>query len=130
MQRVTAGISANTLLTELFGEMPRDFWGAMTHALWRADWADPFAASYATLNLVEAAFWFGIAAWVVRRHIRRGGGRWNWAYASAFVAFDASDVVESIAVTPGLIVIKGLILAAIIALRLVVVRRYYPGAKM
>ena len=123
-------VALASMFDALFGDAPPGVWGWLNHRLWVANWSDPFAAGYATLNLVEALFWLGIAAWVFARHCRGRGGRWEVAYALAFVLFGLSDVAESFAVPPALIAAKGLILAGIITLRSVVVRRYYPGQRM
>ncbi len=118
------------IIGELFRDMPGEFWPAMGHVLWRLDPSDPLALGYCVLNLLEAAAWFVVAGWVVRRHYRRGGGAWDWAYAAAFVLFGASDVVESQIVPVWLIAAKGILFATILVLRAIVIRRYYPGARM
>ncbi|MEO0586524.1 MAG: hypothetical protein AAF078_02695 [Planctomycetota bacterium] len=118
------------MVQELFGEVPGEFWPAMMHVLWRVDYGDPLAAAYSAVNLLEAVAWFGVAGWVVRRHVREGGGAWNFAYAAAFVVFGVSDVVESQVVPMWLIAAKGLIFGVIVWLRWEVLRRYYPGRKL
>jgi hypothetical protein len=120
----------NGFLDELFGGIPHDFWGAMGHVLWRVNYGDPLAASYSVVNLLEACAWLTVAAWVIRRHVKQGGGVWNFAYAAAFVVFGLSDVMESQIVPIWLIAAKGFIFATILWLRWVVLRRYYPGQKL
>ena len=118
------------MFESLFADVPREFIPAMLHVLWRVDYTDPLAAGYSVLNLLEAAAWFGVAVWVLRRHRRKPGGPWNYAYALLFAVFGASDVWESQQVPMWLIAAKGLIFTGIVAARWVVVTRYYPGAKM
>ncbi|MCC7205473.1 MAG: hypothetical protein IT441_10365 [Phycisphaeraceae bacterium] len=114
----------------VFADMPSGFWPAMRHVLWRVDYSDPLAMGYSILNLIEACFWFGIAGWVIQRHLRQSGGLWNYAYVVAFVVFGATDLVESQIVPVWLIPAKILVLVGLLVCRAVVVRRYYPQAKM
>ena len=67
----------------------------------------------------------------MRRHLRRTtGGVWDWVYVALFAVFGLSDVLESQVVPMWLLAAKGLIFAGIVAVRWIVVRRYYPGSKM
>ena len=114
----------------LFEGMPSGFWPIMRHVLWRVDYGDALAAGYSVLNMLEAVAWFAVAAWVVRRHVRKRGGRWDWVYAGLFAVFGLTDVVESQVVPVWLVGVKGLVFVLILLVRWVVVRRYYVGAKM
>ncbi|MEM9253067.1 MAG: hypothetical protein AAGB29_12020 [Planctomycetota bacterium] len=118
------------MFEELLRNVPSDFWGAMAHVLWRVDYADPLSATYSVINLLEAVAWFAVAAWVLRRHVKQGGGGWNYAYAAAFVVFGLSDVLESQMVPIWLVAAKGVIFGLILWLRYEVLRRYYPGRKL
>ncbi|MEM6553002.1 MAG: hypothetical protein AAF750_12870 [Planctomycetota bacterium] len=115
---------------ELFGDVPSGFWAAMGHVLWGVDYGDALAVGYSVLNLCEAVAWFAVAVWVIRRHRRRGGGRWDWVYAGLFVVFGLTDVMESQVVPLWLVAVKGVVFGGIVGVRFVVVRRYYVGAKM
>lgn len=123
----------------LFPEMPDQFWPAMRHVLWRVDPEDALSIGYSTLNVVEAIAWFAVAVWVLVRLKRRkpvggalglSGAAWCRIYALAFVVFGLSDVMESQVVPVWLVAAKGVIFAAIVGIRFVVVRKCYPGAKM
>lgn len=116
---------------QLFGDLPPGLWPALQHVVWRVDYASPLATGYSILNLLEAIAWFAVAAWVLRRHFKRDtGGAWDYAYFALFVVFGLSDVMESQLVPLWLIAAKGAIFIAILLVRWIVVRRYYPGAKM
>ena len=85
---------------------------------------------YHWFNLAEAGAWFVFAALVARRHLIHRNGSIEWWYALAFVAFGFTDVIESQALTSWLIWIKLANLIALIWLRAVVMRRYYPQSKL
>jgi len=72
----------------------------------------------------------GVAIWVMRRHWRKEGGAWDYVYALLFVIFGITDFIESQVVPLWLIASKGLIFGGILIVRWIVVRQYYPGAKM
>ena len=61
------------------------------------------------------------------RHRRSLG--WESLYVALFIVFGISDVWEAYVVPLWLIAAKGLIFVGIIAVRAVLVGRYYPGAK-
>ncbi len=110
--------------------MPREFWPAMRHVLWRYDPSDPLNAAYHWLNVAEAGAWFGIAgyvAWRFAKHRKSAG--WELGYAALFLVFGASDVWESRQVPMWLIAAKGVIFLAIVLVRREVLRRCYPDAK-
>ena len=102
----------------------------MRHVLWRVDYDDALATGYSALNLLEACAWFAVAVWVIYRHVKQGGGAWNFAYAAAFFVFGLSDVMESQIVPIWLIAVKGIIFCTILWIRWEVLRRYYPGRKL
>ncbi len=113
----------------MFDDVPREFVPALRYVLWAYDADDWLAVGYSALNVAEAIAWFVIAAWVARRAWRDPKTPWEWAYALAFVAFGVSDVWESYRVPIWLIAAKGVILAAILLLRLRV-KRARPGLKL
>lgn len=102
----------------------------MLYVLWEYDPADGLAVAYHWLNLAEATAWFVIAAVVARRLYRqRRRPGWELVYAGLFVLFGLSDVIEAYRVPLWLVAAKGLNFAAIVAVRQLIVRRVYVGAK-
>lgn len=114
----------------MFNDFPDEFLPAMRYVLWRHDPADGLASVYHWVNVVEACAWFLIAAYVGVRFLRhRRSFLWEPLYVLLFVAFGVSDLWESRVVPVWLIAAKGLIFAGIVAVRVPVVRRLYPGRK-
>ena len=114
----------------MFDDFPREFWPAMRYVLWRYDPSDALAVGYHWLNLCEAVAWFVIAAVVARRMFKhRRAPVWESLYVTLFVVFGLSDVYEAYAVPLWLIAAKGFIFMGIVAVRAVLVKRHYPGAK-
>ena len=91
--------------------------------------ADAFAQTYHWLNLVEGAFWLAFSLLVLRRYARYRHSRLELSYSLAFAYFGLSDCVEAYALTSWLILLKGLNLAALLWLRWLVLRRYYPNCR-
>lgn len=114
----------------MFADFPREFWPALRYVLWRYDPSDTLSAGYHWINVAEAVAWFVIAAVVVRRMRRQHKAvRWEAVYALLFIVFGVSDLWESRVVPVWLVAAKGLIFAGIVAVRHVLVKRYYVGAK-
>jgi len=114
----------------MFEDFPRAFWPAMRYELWRYDPADPLAAAYHWINVIEAVAWFVIALVVARRLVRdRRSMGWEVAYILLFIAFGVSDLWESRVVPVWLIAAKGLIFAGILTVRHHLIRHHYPDAK-
>lgn len=92
--------------------------------------AGPWDALYRGFNLFEAGCWFLFASLVARRwwSYRRSG--WELLYAGAFAAFGWTDVLEASSQSAPLVLVKGLILAALIVLRNRAVRTWYAGARL
>lgn len=92
---------------------------------------------YRAFNFVEALAWFVFAAlvvgrWAKNRRSDTGGPQrtiLELSYAAAFAAFGLSDVREAFVLQPWLILAKGAILTALLALRSIVIRRYYPASR-
>lgn len=84
---------------------------------------------YHLFNLAEGIVWLLLAAlvfWRWRRH------RHSWLellYAAAFALFGLTDFREAFALQSWLIWLKGINLAAILALRARVLREYYPESR-
>lgn len=103
--------------------------------VWRCWWRWPgadystFDLLYRSLNLIEGAFWLTLAGLVVRRSLRGAGAPVEAAYAGAFALFGVSDFVEAWALCSWLIGFKALNLAALLWLRRLVLRRYYPASR-
>lgn len=91
-----------------------------------ADW---YAQPYHWLNLAEGATWLVFALLVLRRCLARQGASIEAVYALAFLTFAATDFVEAYVVTTPLILFKGANLVALLWLRHVVIRLFYPGGR-
>lgn len=106
-----------------------DFWAWMAHPLWRYG-PTIDARIYAGFNLVEAAAWFAIAAWALRRYVGHRRSLVEPLYVALLVVFGFSDVLESHRVTLWLVLAKLLIFSNLIVTRLYLVRVHYPGWRM
>ena len=87
-------------------------------------------APYHWFNLFEAGVWFVFTALVLYRWARHRHSLLEPAYAAAFFLFGVTDVLESQALTSWLIWLKLANLIALIWLRAIVIRRFYPGSKL
>lgn len=92
----------------------------------QADW---YAQPYHWINLVEGCAWLLLAALVLRRWSRGARSHVELLYALAFVTFGLSDFREAYVVESWLILFKGVNLAALLVLRWIVIRRYYPASR-
>ena len=91
-----------------------------------ADW---YAQPYHWLNLLEGSTWIVISMLVLLRYMRRRNSSLELIYCAAFATFGLSDFREAYLLQSWLILIKGVNLAALLWLRWLVLRRYYPERK-
>jgi len=89
-----------------------------------------FSTAYHWFNLFEGAAWL-IFALLVLRHWRqsRQSARERW-YAAAFVTFGLTDFREAWYQQSWLLWVKGVNLLALFRLRRIILRRYYPEARL
>ena len=92
-----------------------------------ADW---YALPYHWTNLIEGCFWVGFAVLVFVRYARHKHSAIELVYVLAFLTFGVSDFREAYVVQSWLILFKGTNLAALLYLRWLVIKRFYPGAKV
>ena len=109
----------------LFGFMFR-------HAWWiyepQTDW---YAQPYHWINLVESTAWLTFAALVLIRYTRHRHSRIELLYAFTFLTFGLSDFREAYVVRTWLIVfIKMTNFVALLYLRTMVIKRYYPSNRI
>lgn len=81
-------------------------------------------------NLLEAIAWFTFSVLVLRRWCRFRRSWMEIAYATAFVTFGLSDLVEAWKLTSWLLWWKLINLTLLFSLRSIVIRRYYPGSRI
>jgi hypothetical protein len=86
-------------------------------------------AAYHWFNLVEGSVWLVFAALVWRRCVRYRNSPLEVLYGLAFLTFGLSDYREAYVVQSWLILFKGVNLAALLYLRWIVMRRFYPHSK-
>lgn len=91
-----------------------------------ADW---FAQPYHWMNLIEGCAWLIFAALVLRRYLAHRHSPLELLYSLAFVTFGLSDFREAYVLQTWLILFKGVNLAALIYLRWIILRCYYPQAR-
>jgi len=85
--------------------------------------------AYHWFNLIEGAAWLLLAALVAVRAWRHERRAMEWCYAAAFFTFGLTDFREAVALHSWLILLKGANLLALLWLRRIVLRRYYPGSR-
>ena len=78
---------------------------------------------------MEGCAWLGFAAMVLLRYVKHRRSAIELVYCLAFVTFGLSDFREAYRVESWLILLKAMNLAALIYLRWLVIRRYYPQSK-
>ena len=101
-----------------------------TRTWWSYDPQAPgYAQPYHAFNLFEGFAWWVLAALVLIRYLRHRNSPLELAYGAAFVTFGLSDFVEAYRVTSWLILSKGVNLVALLYLRQLVIRRFYPESK-
>lgn len=81
-------------------------------------------------NFVEAAAWFIFAGLVSRRWHRHHKSLLELWYVFAFVLFGVSDLIEAWILTSWLLWWKGINLMVLFLLRRIIMRRFYPDARI
>ena len=94
---------------------------------WNPETAGTWDRLYRAFNLLEGAAWFVFAGLVLRRWIRFRHSPLETLYAAAFAAFGATDLLEASQQSAPLVVVKGGILVALLLLRQVVRKWWYPA---
>jgi hypothetical protein len=84
---------------------------------------------YVGFNAFEASAWFAFCLFVASRFALHRKTWYEILYALSFLVFGVSDLMEIYQTTVGLLIVKGIILASILACRKVVLV-YYPLAKV
>ena len=103
----------------------------LTRTWWKlAPGADEFSAVYHYLNLAEGCVWVVLGGLVLVRYFKHRRSAIEPLYALAFVLFGASDFREAYALQSWLILAKGVNLAALLWLRHIVIRRFYPTSRV
>lgn len=110
--------------------MPLHWQDFCEHTIWHSQHTQGswFDIIYPLFNLFEALCWCGVSVFIVLRARRHNGRCIELLYAATWFTFGLTDLREAYAQQVGLIVLKGLLLGILIALRRVVLRRY-PGAR-
>lgn len=98
--------------------------------VWQPETAGISDWSYRAFNLIEGLVWFVFAVLVLLRWHRSRRSRWEWAYASAFLAFGLTDFREAYAQSLGLLLIKGVVLTWLMLTRCRATRVWYPEARI
>jgi hypothetical protein len=98
--------------------------------IWRPDQASPWDYVYRSFNLFEASVWFIFAGLVAFRWGRHRQSPVELVYAAAFAAFGLTDVAEAWQQSAWLVAFKAVNLAALLALRAKVMRRWYPESRL
>jgi hypothetical protein len=81
-------------------------------------------------NLVEAFVWMIFAVLVLRRWIRLRRTPLEAGYATAFLLFGISDVIESEVLTSWLLWWKVVNVVVLFQLRRLIMHRHYPGCRL
>src|SRR5262245_20525283 len=102
----------------------------LTHTWWEYRPSGLQGRFYDYLNLAEGTVWLTFAVLVAVRFFRRHHSWLELAYAAAFVTFGASDFREAYRLESWLLLLKGVNLVALLWLRHVVIRRWYPTSKV
>lgn len=95
------------------------------------DPTDPwFSFPYHIFNLFEGACWVVFAGLVLRRYLTLRRSQLEILYALAFFTFGLTDFRESYVLQSWLVWVKLLNLIALIRLRSISIRRWYPGSRL
>jgi hypothetical protein len=102
------------------------------HAWWRySARSDPwFSLPYHFFNLFEGMCWVTVASLIVRRYLIYRRSTLEVWYAAAFLSFGLTDFREAYVLESWLIWVKLVNLAVLIALRRIIIKRYYPSNKL
>lgn len=104
--------------------------------VWRTWWTYPtgrrewFDSPYHFFNLFEGTVWVILSILVLARCVRSRRSLMEVAYALAFFSFGLTDFREAYALNTWLIWVKAANLLALIGLRAVVIKRYYPASRL
>src|SRR6478752_5641459 len=101
----------------------------VTHVWWEYRTSTAQGQFYHSLNLGEGFVWLVLAALVAARFVRRRQSWLEVAYSAAFVVFGLTDFREAYRLESWLLLFKGVNLVALLWLRHIVIRRYYPASK-
>jgi hypothetical protein len=103
-----------------------------TSTWWKYDPEDRslFSVSYRTFNFIEGTVWIAFGFLVLLRFLKLRRSRLELWYAAAFVLFGLTDFREAYAMQSWLLWMKLAVLIALLWLRKVVIRRYYPESKV
>jgi len=85
---------------------------------------------YRAFNLFEGTVWVVLSGLVLRRFLKHRHSTVEVVYALAFFTFGLTDFREAYALQSWLIWLKAANLLALLWLRALVIRRYYPGSKL
>lgn len=85
---------------------------------------------YHTFNIAEGLAWIALGALVLRRWTPQKRSALEPLYALAFVTFGLTDFQEARELSTWLILAKGVNLALLLALRAIVIRRFYPASRL
>jgi len=92
---------------------------------------DPwFSIPYHLFNLFEGVCWVCFAGLVLRRYLKFRHSRIEIVYSLAFFSFGLTDFREAYVLESWLVWIKLANLIALVVLRSIVMRRYYPESKL
>lgn len=103
-----------------------------SHTWWQYESTSdsPYNLPYHWFNIAEGVTWFVFALLVLLRWNRARQSSIEIAYVFAFVMFGVTDLLESQALTSWLIWLKLVNLIALIWIRAIVIRRFYPQSKL
>ena len=103
-------------------------WEILGTETWTYDPRDRswFTVAYHSFNLFEGAVWTVFGVLVLRRFLRHHRSRIEIAYGSAFFLFGLTDFRESFSMPLWLLAVKLVNLIALLWLRRLVTRRFYP----
>jgi hypothetical protein len=85
---------------------------------------------YHAFNLFEGTVWIVLSGLVLCRFLRHRQSTAEIAYALAFFTFGLTDFQEAYALQSWLIWLKAANLFALLWLRALVIKRYYPDSKL
>lgn len=84
---------------------------------------------YHWFNIVEGCVWVAIGIAVLCRFHRHRHSLLEVYYALALITFGLTDFREAFVMQSWLVWVKGFVLAVLIFLRRIILRRYYPDRK-
>ena len=104
----------------------------LSHPWWiyDPDATGRWGLAYRWFNLFEGSVWLGFAVLVIGRWVKWPRSVIEVGYAVAFAAFGMTDIWEAYEQSAALVLVKGVNLAALLALRRRVMRRWYPVSRL